>query len=74
MTVEVPSYIQEPDGERVLFPVRISDVVATLKGSEDLDRYYVVSRHYDTRCSDPNDHECDAPGADDKYVLVRHSN
>ena len=69
MTVEVPSYIQEPDGERVLFPVRISDVTATLKGSEDPDRYYVVSGHYDTRCSDPLDYECDAPGADDEYVL-----
>ena len=73
MTVEVPSYIQEPDGDRVLFPVRISDVVATLQGSEDPDRYYVVSGHYDTRCSDPNDYECDAPGADDEYALVAHS-
>ncbi|KAL9000445.1 MAG: hypothetical protein Q9169_000962 [Polycauliona sp. 2 TL-2023] len=65
MEVTVPSYIQQPDGDRVLFPVRISDVVATLKGSADPGRHYVVSGHYDTRCSDPNDFECDAPGADD---------
>lgn len=66
MTVEVPGYMQEPDGDRVLFPILLSDVVATLKGSEDPDRVYVVSGHYDTRCSDPLDYECDAPGADDE--------
>lgn len=66
MTVEVVGYEQQPDGARILFPVNISDVVATLKGSEDPDRYYVVSGHYDTRCTDPNDYECDAPGADDE--------
>ena len=71
MTVEVVGYEQEPDGDRILFPVRISDVVATLKGSEDPDRLYVVSGHYDTRCSDPNDYECDAPGADDEYATVQ---
>ncbi|KAL8900309.1 MAG: hypothetical protein Q9192_001132 [Flavoplaca navasiana] len=65
MEVTVPSYVQQPDGDRILFPVRISDVVATLKGSVDPGRYYVVSGHYDTRCSDPNDFECDSPGADD---------
>ncbi|CAL8575920.1 hypothetical protein XPA_001815 [Xanthoria parietina] len=65
MEVTVPSYVQPPDGDRILFPVRISDVVATLRGSVDPDRHYVVSGHYDTRCSDPNDFECDAPGADD---------
>lgn len=65
MEVTVPSYIQGV-AERILFPVRISDVVATLKGSVDPGRYYVVSGHYDTRCSDPNDYTCDAPGADDE--------
>jgi hypothetical protein len=66
MTVEVISYEQQPDGDRILFPVTISDVVATLKGSDDPDRYYVVSGHYDSRCSDPNDYTSDAPGADDE--------
>ncbi|KAL8924860.1 MAG: hypothetical protein Q9172_002479 [Xanthocarpia lactea] len=65
MDVTVPSYIQPADGDRILFPVRISDVVATLRGSVDPGRLYVVSGHYDTRCSDPNDFECDSPGADD---------
>jgi hypothetical protein len=41
--------------------------VATLHGSqpESADRVYVVSGHYDSRCSDPLDAVCDAPGADD---------
>lgn len=67
LTVETVGYVQEPDGGRVLFPVRISDVVATLHGAEAApgQRLYVVSGHYDTRASDPLDYESDAPGADD---------
>ncbi|KAL8834128.1 MAG: hypothetical protein Q9170_003902 [Blastenia crenularia] len=64
MKVTVPSYVQGI-GERILFPVRITDIVATLKGSVDPGRHYVVSGHYDSRCSDPNDYTSDAPGADD---------
>ncbi|KAI1341543.1 hypothetical protein F5Y15DRAFT_359592 [Xylariaceae sp. FL0016] len=64
LTVETPGYVQPPDGNRILFPVLISDVVATLRGTE-ANRLYVVSGHYDTRCSDVLDYECDAPGADD---------
>ena len=66
MSVDIVGYEQQIDGDRILFPVVISDVVATLKGSEDPDRYYVISGHYDTRCSDPNNYTCDAPGADDE--------
>lgn len=65
MTVSVPSYIQPADGDRVLFDVRISDIVATLRGSETPDRVYVISGHYDSRCTDPNDYTSLAPGADD---------
>ena len=50
LTVEVVGYEQEPDGDRILFPVRISDVVATLHGTESPERLYIVSGHYDTRC------------------------
>jgi AraC-like DNA-binding protein len=40
---------------------------ATLRGTqpESADRVYVVSGHYDSRCSDVLDFTCDAPGADD---------
>lgn len=65
MEVTVPSYIQDV-ADRITFPVRISNVVARLKGSVDPGRYYVVSGHYDTRCTDLNDYTCDAPGADDE--------
>ncbi len=65
LVVETPGYVQEPDGNRVPFPVRISDVVATLRGTETPERLYVVSGHYDSRVSDPLDHESDAPGAGD---------
>lgn len=65
LTVEVVGYEQQPDGDRILFPVRISDVVATLHGTESPERLYVVSGHYDTRCSDPNDYTSPQPGADD---------
>ncbi|KAI2613603.1 Zn-dependent exopeptidase [Hypoxylon fragiforme] len=64
LSVEVPGYVQEADGNRVPFATRISDVVATLRGTEE-NRLYVVSGHYDSRVSDPLNYEDDAPGADD---------
>lgn len=67
MTVEVPGYIQGV-ASRVLFPVRISNVVATLRGSEEPDRVYVVSGHYDTRISDILNYIDDGPGANDEYA------
>ena len=67
MTVEVPSYIQQPDG-RITFPTNISNIVATLKGSDDPGRVYVVSGHYDSRNTDVENFTDDAPGADDEYV------
>jgi Peptidase family M28 len=65
MVVTVPSYIQSADGDRIPFAVRISNVVATLQGSETPDRVYVVSGHYDSRVTDVNDYTSFAPGADD---------
>ena len=67
MQVELQSFIQEPDDDRIPAPTRITNVVATLRGTEpaSADRMYVVSGHYDSRCSDPNDAVCDAPGAND---------
>lgn len=65
LTVETVGYTQQPDGNRILFPVLISDVVATLHGTETPERLYVVSGHYDSRVSDALNYESDAPGADD---------
>ncbi|KAI0817867.1 hypothetical protein GGR55DRAFT_622344 [Xylaria sp. FL0064] len=64
LSVETVGYVQQPDGDRVPFATRISDVVATLKGTDE-NRLYVVSGHYDTRVSDVLNYKDDAPGADD---------
>lgn len=66
MEVTVPSYMQPADGA-ILFPVKISDVVATMKGSGDPKRVYVISGHLDSRVTDLNNYTADAPGADDEY-------
>ncbi|KAL7780308.1 hypothetical protein CFE70_010330 [Pyrenophora teres f. teres 0-1] len=66
MTVDWNSFIKYPgDNERIIFPVNITTVVATLKGSEDPDRYYLTGGHYDSRNSNPIDYQGDAPGAVD---------
>ncbi|OTA69501.1 putative zinc metalloprotease [Hypoxylon sp. EC38] len=48
LSVNAVGYLQEPDGNRILFPTYIHDVVATLQGTEE-NRLYVVSGHYDSR-------------------------
>jgi hypothetical protein len=65
MTVEKQSYVQEPDGSRIPTPTRITNVIATLKGSAEPNRVYVISGHYDSRVTDVMNSTADAPGADD---------
>ncbi|MDQ3584747.1 MAG: M28 family metallopeptidase [Acidobacteriota bacterium] len=69
MTVELQGYTQEVDPKvpRVKTPTRITNVVATLKGTQPASdaRMYVVSGHYDSMCTNPSDAVCDAPGAND---------
>ena len=64
MTVEIQSYLQEP-ADRIPTPTVISNVLATLQGSEEPDRVYLISGHYDSRVSDVMNFTDDAPGADD---------
>src|SRR3954452_21278273 len=64
MTVEVQSYTQ-PIGVRVDTPTVISNVIATLTGSKEPGRTYVISGHYDSRVTDVMNRVDDAPGADD---------
>lgn len=64
MTVRLQSYIQQP-ASRIPTPTRITNVVATLRGSKYPDRVYVVSGHYDSRATDVMDFTSDAPGAND---------
>jgi hypothetical protein len=68
LTVEKQSFTQPanpPPRGRIPEPTVITNVVATLKGTADPDRIYVVSGHYDSMCSSPTDGTCDAPGAND---------
>lgn len=64
MTVAKQSYVQQP-ASRIPVPTRITNVVATLRGSSEPERVYVVSGHYDSRVTDVMDATSDAPGADD---------
>src|SRR3954452_7042076 len=66
MTVFQQRFITPP-GPRVPAPTPVTNVVATLRGTQPASagRTYVVSGHYDTRCTDPLNAACDAPGADD---------
>jgi hypothetical protein len=68
LRVELQSFEQQPGRfQRIQQPTRLTNVVATLPGSqaESKDRVYVVSGHYDSMCTSPVDAACDAPGAND---------
>src|SRR5437762_1727182 len=66
MTVEKQTF-EQPKAARVPQPTMLTNIVATLKGSqpESTERMYVVSGHYDSMCTSPTDAKCDAPGAND---------
>ncbi|OAG00998.1 putative zinc metalloprotease [Paraphaeosphaeria sporulosa] len=64
MTVSVPGYVQGV-ASRIPFPVKISNVLATIKGSATPDKVYVMTGHYDSRVTDVLDYTSDAPGAND---------
>jgi hypothetical protein len=68
LKVELQSFEQQPGRfPRIAKPTRLTNVVATLPGTqaESKDRVYVVSGHYDSMCTSPTDATCDAPGAND---------
>jgi len=66
MTVEKQTF-EQPKTARVPQPTMLTNIVATLKGTqpESSNRVYVVSGHYDSMCTSPTDAKCDAPGAND---------
>ena len=66
MTVEKQTF-EQPKAARVPQPTMLTNIVATLKGSqpESAERMYVVSGHYDSMCTIPTNAKCDAPGAND---------
>ena len=66
MTVEKQTF-EQAKGQRVPQPTMLTNIVATLKGTqpESVNRVYVVSGHYDSMCGSATDAKCDAPGAND---------
>ncbi|CAN5439760.1 M20/M25/M40 family metallo-hydrolase [soil metagenome] len=64
LQVEKQTFLQSK-ATRVPEPTNLTNVVATLRGTSDPTRVYVVSGHYDSMCSSPTDAKCDAPGAND---------
>ncbi len=64
LQVEKQSFLQ-PKANRIPEPTTLTNVVATLRGTTNPDRVYVVSGHYDSMCTSPTDAKCDAPGAND---------
>jgi hypothetical protein len=66
MTVVKQSF-EQPKAERIPQPTIITNVVATLRGTQPQSegRTYVVSGHYDSMCTSSTDAKCDAPGAND---------
>ncbi|MEO3868795.1 M28 family metallopeptidase [Nonomuraea sp. B12E4] len=67
MTVELQSFIQPAQPPRYPQPIPVTNVVATLHGSqaESAGRTYVVSGHYDSMPTGVADFATDAPGAND---------
>jgi hypothetical protein len=65
MTVELQSFVQPTTPPRIPQDTVITNVVATLHGSTNPERVYVISGHIDSRATDVLDFESEQPGADD---------
>src|SRR5579859_3235324 len=64
MTVQQQTFVQ-PVSTNIPVPTTITNVIATLRGTADPERYYVITGHLDSRVTDVTDFTSDAPGADD---------
>jgi hypothetical protein len=65
MTVQQQSYVQQPVAGRITATTTITNCIATLQGTANPQRFYVVTGHLDSRVTDVTDFTSDAPGADD---------
>ncbi len=67
MEVMFDRHTQPADGRRITRDAEIVNVVAVIPGAmpEARSRMYYAVAHLDSRASDPNDAESDAPGAND---------
>src|SRR5215471_6726836 len=64
MTVQQQTFIQSVT-PTIPVPTQITNVIATIQGTASPERFYVVTGHLDSRCTDVLDFTSDAPGADD---------
>jgi hypothetical protein len=65
MTVQKQTFVQSVVPGRIPVPTTITNVIATLQGTASPERFYVITGHLDSRCTDVLDFTNDAPGADD---------
>jgi len=66
LTAKLDTSSYKPDGKRVDVPVILTNVVATLKGTDPNDhRVFIISGHMDNMRTDVMDRTGDAPGAND---------
>jgi hypothetical protein len=65
MTVQQQTFVQQPVAGRLTAPTSITNCIATLQGTANPQRFYVVTGHLDSRVTNLLDSTSDAPGADD---------
>jgi len=59
------NYFEPKDGERIVKPVWINNVVAIQRGTSHPNRFIIMSGDIDSRVSNPNNFVDDSPGAND---------
>ncbi|MDG2387493.1 MAG: M28 family metallopeptidase [Flavobacteriaceae bacterium] len=59
------NYYTPKDGNRIVKPVWINNVVAIQRGTTHPNRFIIMSGDIDSRVSDPNNYSDDSPGAND---------
>jgi hypothetical protein len=59
------NYVTPQDGNRIVKPVWINNVVAIQRGKTHPNRFVIMSGDIDSRISDPNNFTDDSPGAND---------
>jgi hypothetical protein len=65
MTAQQQTFTQPPVAGVITAPTSITNTILTLQGTANPQRFYVITGHLDSRCSDVTDPVSDAPGADD---------
>ena len=62
---EQKNYFTPKDGDRIVKPVWINNIVALQRGKTHPNRFIIMSGDIDSRISDPTDYTEDSPGAND---------